>query len=59
MRFLIGYIDPGTGSMLVQSVVGGVVGLIYVGRRHIARLASLVRRRPAADDSSNTPEQPD
>ncbi|MFC1612280.1 hypothetical protein ACFL29_00305 [Patescibacteria group bacterium] len=28
------YVDPGTGSMLLQIIVGMVAGSIYVGRRY-------------------------
>lgn len=58
MRILLSYIDPGTGSMVIQSVVGGVVGLVYVGRRQLGRLVGAVRRRPQESETTKQ-EQPD
>jgi hypothetical protein len=35
-HFVLGYIDPGTGSLLLQSVVGGSLAVAYAGRKFVA-----------------------
>ena len=34
----LGYLDPGSGSMLLQVIFGGLLGATYVGRKFLARL---------------------
>lgn len=34
------YLDPGTGSYLLQILAGGFLGIGYIGRRFFADLAS-------------------
>ena len=45
------YLDPGTGSMMLQLMLGGVAGVIVVGKLYIRRVSeffrSFGRRRPA------------
>jgi hypothetical protein len=45
------YLDPGTGSMILQLIVGGVAGLALAGRFYWNRLLVLigVRSEPPAD----------
>ncbi len=43
------YLDPGTGSMIIQTVVAGVVGVLAVGRLYWTRLKGLVRRTPVKE----------
>ena len=43
------YLDPGTGSMIIQTVVAGVVGVLAVGRLYWTRLKGLVRRTPVRE----------
>lgn len=38
------YIDPGTGSLLVQILISGVVGMLFYFRRFFAFLISIVRK---------------
>jgi hypothetical protein len=41
MRFVVAYLDPGTGSLVVQAVLGGVAGAVVLfktmGRRMMKR----------------------
>ena len=47
------YIDPGTGSMLLQVLGAGVAGAIFYFRELRIKLASFFRREaPAAKDAS-------
>lgn len=43
MQLFLGYIDPGSGSIVVQLVVGAVLGTGYAARQHIARLVNRIR----------------
>ncbi len=51
----LAYLDAGTGSMLVQAILGGAAGLIVflkaTGRR-------LFRRQPATGDSGTLQKEP-
>ncbi len=51
------YIDPGTGSMLLQIIGAGIAGAIFYFRELRIKLMSLFSRReaPAAEDSSEPP----
>lgn len=39
------YIDPGAGSILLQALVGGALGVVYVGRRFLRRAGDAVKTR--------------
>ncbi len=40
------YLDPGTGSLMLQMLLGGVAGLIMVGKLYWHRIITLFRRNP-------------
>ncbi len=40
------YLDPGTGSMLVQKLQGGVAGALEVGKHYWHRIKAFFGRRP-------------
>ena len=42
--FVIAYLDPGTGSIIIQAVVAGVVGALALGRMYWTKLKGLVGR---------------
>ena len=37
------YLDPGTGSMVLQLMLGGVAGLLVVGKLYLKRVADFFR----------------
>jgi len=39
------YLDPGTGAMILQVLLGGVAGLALVGKLYWHKLTSLFRAR--------------
>lgn len=39
------YLDPGAGSVLIQSIIAGVLGLIVTLKIYWSRLLNFVRRR--------------
>lgn len=45
------YLDPGTGSLILQGILASVVGGLAVGRVFWARLKSIVLRREVKQDS--------
>lgn len=44
------YIDPGSGSMLLQLLLGGVAGLLVAFKLMRNRIAGIFRRRRPEDD---------
>ena len=47
----LGYVDPGSGTMLWQALVAGIVGALFYFRSFFARLFSRTRRQdPPADN---------
>lgn len=60
MELIPAYIDPGSGSLLIQAVIAGLVAIPIFFRHQIARLVRGLRGkggtgvedRPANDDAS-------
>jgi hypothetical protein len=58
MELVFAYIDPGSGSLIVQALIAGLVAIPIFFRRHIARALSVIRKggtharssSPAGDD---------
>jgi hypothetical protein len=42
---VFGYLDPGSGSMLVQLLVGGLAGIAVTGKLYWRRILRLFRIR--------------
>jgi hypothetical protein len=43
------YIDPGSGALLIQAVLSGLFGFIFIARKTLSRIASrLFGTKPAA-----------
>lgn len=40
-----GYLDPGSGSMFLQLLLGGVAGLTVIGRLYWQRIVSFFSRK--------------
>jgi hypothetical protein len=49
------YIDPGTGSMMLQLLLGGVAGAMVVGRLYMRRISERFRVLVGRKTSSETP----
>lgn len=43
------YLDPGTGSMILQALLGGIAGLLVVGKLYWHKLLTMLRVRPSSD----------
>lgn len=46
----LAYIDPGSGSLIIQAVIAAAIAVPLFFRHHIGRVVSAVRRRGAADE---------
>jgi uncharacterized membrane protein YciS (DUF1049 family) len=44
MSLPFGYIDPGTGSLIVQAIIGFVVGGAFFFRNFFRKLATKIKR---------------
>ena len=40
------YFEPGTGSMLLQLLIGGIAGSLFVVKLYFGRFKSFLLRRP-------------
>jgi hypothetical protein len=55
---MLAYIDPGTGSLIVQAIIGALVAVPYLLRRQLARAyRSLGGRRSTASGEKATPSK--
>jgi hypothetical protein len=43
----LGYLDPGSGSLLLQLIVGSVVGMSLFFRQYLSRVLRMFRRTSA------------
>lgn len=50
------YIDPGSGSLLWQLVLSGVLGVMFSARRAIASLVAKFLKRPKRGIDDDGPE---
>ncbi|MDH3256716.1 MAG: hypothetical protein OEM27_03785 [Nitrospinota bacterium] len=50
------YLDPGSGSMLLQIILGGVAGLVVVFKLYWGRFLSLLGIRKRTHDANNESE---
>jgi hypothetical protein len=51
-RLVFGYLDPGSGSMLLQVLLGGAVGLIVIVKLYWNNILTLLHIRKAAPKGS-------
>jgi hypothetical protein len=51
-RLVLGYLDPGSGSMLLQVLLGGVVGLIVIVKIYWNNILSILHIRKATPQES-------
>ncbi len=51
---ILGYLDAGSGSLILQAVLGGIAGLVVAGRAWKARLFN--KGESKADDNATSAE---
>jgi hypothetical protein len=58
----LAYIDPGTGTLLLQALLGGTAGALIVGRMYWARIkdfvSSMFSRSPAGNPEISSEDLP-
>jgi len=47
------YIDPGTGSFLVQGIIAAVIGIGVTGKLYWSRIKSFLTGKPVAEDEDD------
>jgi hypothetical protein len=55
---MLAYIDPGAGSLVLQVLVGGILGLAVTARLYWARLMTTFRGKDASAAKQGLPEKP-
>ena len=59
MHHFLAYIDPGSGSLIIQAVIAGLVAIPFFFRQQIGRFVRAVRRtdETQATESSQSTDQ--
>lgn len=58
MNLVFSYLDAGTGSVVIQSLIGIVAGIGVFGRKFIASLGHRIRGMFSRADSGNHLDKP-
>jgi hypothetical protein len=56
---ILGYLDPGSGSMILQILAGGVAAVAVTARLYWNRILKFLRIRKDDDDVAEKKQQPD
>lgn len=53
-KLMFAYLDPGTGSLLIQLLIGAVMGFVFIFRNSVKSLLYFfgLRKPPATEDDS-------
>jgi hypothetical protein len=54
---ILAYIDPGSGSLIIQVLIASLIAIPVFFRNQIAKVTGLTRRR--AEKPTSTDDQPD
>jgi len=57
--FLLGYIDPGSGTMLLQVILAGIVAVPFFFRQAISNTWHRLRGERSQDSTSTAPDPKD
>lgn len=55
MLHLLAYIDPGSGSLIIQAVIATLVAIPIFFRHHLARVVAAARGRDQAGGPPSSP----
>ncbi len=55
MAHLIAYLDPGSGSLIFQALVGAVLAVVYFARSGLTQLIRKVRHNKRTRETSEEP----
>ena len=59
MHHLLAYIDPGSGSLIIQAVIAGIVAVPFFFRQQISRFVHAMRRGDSTPDPQADARQTD
>jgi hypothetical protein len=48
----LAYLDPGTGSLIIQSLIGAIAGIAVFGRRILTTIKMKFKRTPSKSDNT-------
>lgn len=54
LDFALGYIDPGSGSLIIQVIIASILAVPYFLRTQIGRAISTIRGRGGPEAQSTT-----
>ena len=56
---VFGYIDPGTGSLLIQALIAGLVAIPFFFRRSIGAFIARIRGKSSTEPPAAVPAEGD
>jgi hypothetical protein len=56
LHITLAYIDPGSGSLIIQVVIATLVAVPIFFRTQIARAIRVIRRQPASTEEARAPK---
>ncbi len=59
MTSLLAYLDPGSGSIILQVLVGGAAAAAVTAKLYWGRLMKFFRIRKDDDETSDKPDKPE
>lgn len=54
MDLMLAYIDPGSGSLIIQAVIATVIAVPFFFRQQIARIVRVIRHRDETPGATPT-----
>ena len=54
MDYVLAYIDPGSGSLIIQAVIATLIAVPFFFRTQISRIVRTVRRQPDPEATTST-----
>ena len=58
MHLELAYIDPGSGSLIVQAVIATLIAVPFFFRQQVGRIVRTVRRQDETTTGSGTNDSP-
>lgn len=56
MTSFLAYLDPGSGSMILQIIAGGLAAVAVTAKLYWGRLLKFLRIRKPEDEAANQPD---
>lgn len=57
MSELLAYIDPGSGSLIIQAAIATIVAIPILLRHHISRFVNRIRGRSEVEDEATADDR--